>query len=188
MAAGSGSAQAFELGVGIELGGTGTFAQDPAVRPDGTSPANAGVFAAGVLIEERFDGDAIAFELFEDIDSPFSLQTGGTSGATYVPLLAGVRAGLRIGPFIPYLGLVIGAGLLASAPSGSEPLSSSVADFGGTFGVDWVVADVRLGLEGRAVEILGGIPSTPESGLTPTNPSAAFVFQALFSVRLTLWD
>ncbi len=179
-------ATAFELGVGLEVGGTGTFAQDAAQRPDGSRPANAGMVAVGGLVEERFDGDAIAFELFEDVQSPFALETGGVSGATYVPVTAGVRTGLLIGPFVPYLGVLFSAAILTQRPAGSEPLSSTIFGVGGTVGVDWVISDLRIGFEMRPLEIIGGIPAAPTQGLTPTTPSAALVLQGLFSIRLTL--
>jgi hypothetical protein len=179
-------ALAFELGVGLEVGGTASIAQNPAPQPGGQTPAVAGAAALGILLEERFDANFLAFELFEDVQTPFALQTGGLSPAEYVPWTAGVRTGLLFGPWIPYLAVLFSVGTLSDQPTSSQLLSSTIFGIGGALGVDWKIADFRLGFELRADEIIGGIPAAADTTAAPNSPSSAFLLQALLSLRYSL--
>ena len=179
------AARGFELGVGLEGGGGASIAGNPALRLDGTRPAVAGSATVGLLLEQRFTLRPILFEIWEDAETPFTLQTGQTTPAGYVPLDVGVRTGLVFGAFEPYLGPVFQVAFLTTVPAQPPALSSSLFGIGGDLGLDVRWNFFRFGVELRAVEVVGGIVAV-QNPSGRDNPSAALELQGLASARLSL--
>ncbi len=169
-------ARAFDFGVGLEGGGTGTFVRGlPGVF--GTNVTSASGYDLGVILEQRFDLVVLNLDIWEDLQSGVPFQTGGTVPSTYVPIDAGLRLGLD-GLFQPYVGVLVNDSILTNATAGSSPLNGNVFGLGGDVGLDVKIAIVRLGAEFRAYWTLTPIAQNGDA------PQGGLALQGLLSARL----
>jgi hypothetical protein len=171
-----GSSAALAWTAGVEVGVMGSSAQG---MPAGTnSQATSGTF--GVILEQPFHLiPLLQFEFFEDFQTPFYIQTGGTSGAQYWGIDVGARLGLDLGILIPYAGIVGQALILSSTPSDSPPLNGNAWALGGDLGLDLSLIIFRIGLELRYLSTLSDLAQNSKV------PSSAQELELLGSVRIS---
>jgi hypothetical protein len=178
----SASAGAFELGMGLEVGGTGTHVGNGL----GTSARGWGGISGGVILEQRFNVPGVLLEAWEDVQTPLQIQTGSPErAAAYLLLDSGLRLGLAPGALQYYFGVFLQGLFLTSRPEHGATLKDAALALGGDLGVDLAVFFVRVGLEARLSEILTGlVPScTTPVCVTQPDPGGVVVFQGILSVR-----
>jgi hypothetical protein len=174
-------ASAFELGTGLELGGTATHVGNVGNGWDGAR--GSGAFTGGVVVEQRFNVPGVLLESWEDLQTPLWIQTGSPDQtAGYLPLDAGLRLGLAPGALQYYFGIVLQGLFLIDRPIQGAALKDAALGLGGELGIDLAVFFVRLGLEARLSEVLTGLSP---SGSNP-NPGSVVIFQGIFSLRVAL--
>jgi hypothetical protein len=178
----AGHASAFELGVGLELGGTLTSVSNDVL----TGSTTAGAFSFGLLLEQRFDLPQALIEIWEDVQ-PTSLQVeSGVAGqnAAYLPIDVGLRLGLATSAIQPYVGVLAQWLILTSKPS-QAALNNDALGIGGELGVDFALFFIRIGLDTRLTETVTGL-AKKAYGAPPVDPGNALVFQVLGSIRVAL--
>jgi hypothetical protein len=154
----------------------GTQAQ---ALPAGTnSQASSGTF--GVILEQPFHLiPMLQFEFFEDFQTPFYIQTGGTNGAQYWGIDVGARLGLDLGLLIPYVGIVGQALILSSTPSDSPALNGNAWALGADLGIDLSLIIFKIGLELRYLSTLSDLVQNSKV------PSSAQELELLLSARIS---
>jgi hypothetical protein len=168
------SSQAMAFGVGIEGGGTVSYANG---LPNGSS-SFAGGAALGIIVEEEFDLPLIFLDVWADGQVPtLRLQTG-VNQATYLPFDLGLRVGLALAVLHPYVGL-FGQMAIPNDDGGGPSLNSPLFGLGGDLGLDIALFIFRFGIEVRGVDMVSTIPS--EGSV----PNGAWELQGLASVRLS---
>lgn len=146
----------------------------------GNSNATSGSF--GIILVQPFHlVPLLQFSFFEDFQTPFFIQTGGTNAAaSYWGLGVGARLGLDLGLLVPYGGIVGQLLILSSTPDGSPPLNSTAWALGGDIGVDLSLVIFKIGLELRYLSTLSNLPVN-----STYPPSSAQMLQLLGSARIS---
>ncbi len=168
------AAAAMDLGVGLEGAATAT-----GVRGLGVTDSSAGNLGVGLMVEERFDLTLAELELWEDVQTPIPLQTGGSFAAAYVPAELGLRIGLGVGPLRPFVGILVNDLVLNARPPDGPAPSPMIFGAGGELGADIVILFLRIGLDFRGFETL----SNPVQGSSA--PYGGFGVQALVNARVS---
>ena len=154
----------------------GTSSQ--AMPAGSNTDASSGTF--GVILEQPFHLiPLLAFEFWEDFQTPFYIQTGGTDAAKYWGIDAGARLGLDLGLLIPYAGIVGQLLILNSTPLTSPPLNGNAWALGGDIGLDLSLVILKIGLELRYLSTVSQLAQNSNV------PSSAQELELLGSVRLS---
>ncbi|MHB1846511.1 MAG: hypothetical protein ACYCWW_16945 [Deltaproteobacteria bacterium] len=168
------AARAMDVGLGLEGAATATGVRG--LSPGDSAAGNLGV---GLQLEERYPLTLVELELWEDIQTPIALQTGGSYAAGYYPAELGLRLGLGIGPLRPYVGILVNDLILSDRPSDGPTPNPMIFGAGGELGADIVILFLRVGLDFRGFETL----TNPVQGSAP--PYGGFAVQALLNARLS---
>ena len=171
-------ARAFDFGVGLEGGGSGTFVRGLPGGVLGSGVTSAGNYGLGLILEQRFDLVVVNLDLWEDVLSGVPFQTGGSYASDFVPVDVGLRLALD-GLLQPYIGVLVNDSVLTQKATGGSDLNSNVFGLGGDLGLDLKIAIVRIGAEFRAYWTLTPIASNGEA------PPGGLALQGLLSARLS---
>ena len=175
----SGSALAFDFGVGVEGAGNLSLSKNLS----GGAQLSTSV-AGGIILEERFNLIAVELNLWEDVQMPYTFNSategGVTDTASYVPIDAGLRLGLGFSPFRPYVGILVNDNILTS---GTASATGNWFGLGGDIGIDIAVIFLRFGLDLRALYSLTNVNPALDSSYTPAG--GALLLQAILSARFS---
>jgi hypothetical protein len=183
----SGSALAFDFGFGVEGAGTLTLSKN--LSGSAQTSTSAGL---GLILEERFSLVAVELTLWEDVQTPYTLNTAMSNlpvctfcsdidTASFVPLDAGLRLGLGFSPFRPYVGVLVNDNILTSSTASA---TGNWFGIGGDLGIDIKVIFLRFGLDLRALWSVTDV--NPSSAAPPaTYSGGALVLQGILSARFS---
>jgi hypothetical protein len=166
--------------VGLEFVATGTLASPVPGEGDVGGYSAAGKFGIGLMVLHRFQlAPPLSLDPWVDVQTPIAIDTGGGGTSSFVPFDFGLRAGLSLGRWEPFLGAV---GQLAFTTQAPTPLNSVIGGVGPNVGLDFDVWLLRVGAELRAIYTLTPFPSVPTPGLS----EHAWELTALLNARFVL--
>jgi hypothetical protein len=167
--------------VGLELVATGTLAsQVPGEETTFDGYSDSGGFGVGLMVLHRFQLlPALSVDPWVDVQTPISIDAGGGTKSSFVPFDLGLRTGLTLGSWEPFVGVVGQLAFMTQAPVSLNPV---IGGLGPNIGLDVAVWLLRVGVDLRAIYTLTPFQSTP----TPGFSEHAWELTAILAGRLVL--
>jgi hypothetical protein len=187
------SARALELGVELGLAATQASHVPSSINqqlgsgapsPDDGPQLATGVIG-GLVVEQSLRFDPFRLDLWGDLEFPVRVPDSSVQNVPFLAIDLGVRGGLALGPFEPYVGVLGQTGFLVG-PLGDAVyypyLHPVLAGLGADLGLDMAVWVMRVGVELRFVGVVSAIQETRPS------EEQADELSALLSVRFVIFQ